>query len=233
MKTQFEFKLLDFKTIKEISNSWTLDDYKNLLEIMEYGNVLELKDYDLKDMCLMYLADNKPEDAAMIVLNYVFGDRLNSGQKQNLAHEMQEEKMWEEYADISFHRDLFVVNQILNEAYEGTFPHPEALTFRFEVGTRDMQNFDIFSKDAKVILTRLIVQGMPDNTLIKRLYDDQLDTGSFAEANDIIWQMDKDTNGSNKLLFTLTSSLYWFKDLKFIDTFSASINVLQANIHNN
>lgn len=89
MKTQFEFKLLDFKTIKEISNSWTLDDYKNLLEIMEYGNVLELKDYDLKDMCLMYLADNKPEDAAMIVLNYVFGDRLNSGQKQNLAHEMQ------------------------------------------------------------------------------------------------------------------------------------------------
>lgn len=233
MNTTFNIKLIEFKTIQELPEAWTLADYKALLDIMEYGDISEISDEELADMCLMYLSENEPEEAASIILNYIFEERLNSGQKDNLSHEMLDEKMYEEYADISMHEEFFNVHQLLYKAYNGKFPNPEAVSFKIEISSKNIQSLSIFDERAEATLLRLLAQGMPKNTLINRLYDEQLETGDFSEANDIIWQLSKKSTETNSLVFSITSSSYWFKDLKYIEDFDAAINLLDNPINNN
>lgn len=233
MKSNFRIKLLEFKTIETLPEAWTLNDYKALLEAMDYGDISDIADTDLKDMCLMFLSENAPEDAAMIILNYCFDERLNAGQKQNLSHEMQDEKMWEEYSDLSLHETFFNAHQLLYHAYNGKFPHPEAVNFKIEISTKNSPSLHILDENTEATLLRLLVQGMPENTLISRLYDEQLETGAFNEAKDIVWQFTKQVKDANTYEFSIISSAYWFKDLKYSEDFDALINYLDANIHNN
>ena len=233
MKTVFGIKLLEYKTIQELPDAWCIDDYKALLDALDYGDVSDIPEQDLKEMCFMYLSENEPEDAASIVLNYVFEDRLNSGQKENLSHEMLDEKMWEEYADIAMHEEFFNVHEFLYKAYNGKFPHPEALSFQIEVSAKNNQALSIFEKNLEATLLRILVQGMPENTLISRLYDEQLEAGAFDEAEDIIWQLSKQIIDSNCLVFSIISSSYWFKDLKFVEDFEAILNQVDMQINNN
>jgi len=62
-----------------LPNAWNDKNYRDLLEIMDYGDTSELTPDELKEMCLMSLTDNEPEDAAKIVLEYIFKDRLTNG----------------------------------------------------------------------------------------------------------------------------------------------------------
>ncbi|PTM08121.1 MAG: hypothetical protein DA407_08875 [Bacteroidetes bacterium] len=233
MNKNFNIKLLKFQTINELSNAWDSNSYKELLDIMEYGDISDISENELKDMCLMCLSDNNPEEAAEIILNYIFDDRLNDGQIENLSNEMLDEKMWEEYADIKLHEEFFNVHQLLYEAYSGKFPHPEAITFQIEISTENAADLKIIDQNTEAILLRLIVKGMPENTLINRLYDEQLETGKFEEAKHIIWQLKKENNSPNSVIFNVVSSSYWFKDFKYAEDFTAIINQLDTNINNN
>ena len=201
MKKSFTVTRMSFKTISELPGYWTESKYLDLLELMDFDNPAGLDKAEIKDMCLMSLTDNEPEDAAKIVLTYVFGDKLNKGQIDNLSNEMLEEKLWEEYADLSLHEEFFAVHQLLYGAFEGTFPHAEAVSFQVKI--------------------RLLAGGLPDNTVINRLFDDKLEGEQFQEAKDILWQLNMTKNENNELIANVISSHYWFKDLKYVDGFEA------------
>lgn len=219
MKTRFEVERLNFKTIHELPNSWSNQDYKILLEIMDYGDAANLAPEELREMCLMSLTDNEPEDAAKIVLEYVFKDRLTKGQIDNLSNEMLDEKIWEEYADLAMHEELFNVNQLLYEAYNGKFPQPEAVKFQVKITGIDNGKFSILKKFPEAPLIRLLVSGMPQNTLIFRLFEEQIAGGKFIDAKDIIWQIKIDFVNEKERLVEVISSLYWFHDFKYITEF--------------
>ena len=97
MKTFFKVEKLKFNSIQELPNSWNNQNYSDLLDLMDFGDTSELTPEELKEFCLMTLADNEPEDAAKIVLEYIFKNKLNKGQIENISIEMLDEKMWEEY----------------------------------------------------------------------------------------------------------------------------------------
>ncbi|GAA4112278.1 hypothetical protein GCM10022393_10600 [Aquimarina addita] len=224
MKTKFTVELLKFKTIEVLPNAWDSNKYKDLLIAMDYDEVSDISNEELEDMCLMALSDLDPEEAAAIVLTYVFNDRLTIGQIENLAHEMQDEKMWEEYADVTMHEDFFNAHQLLYNAYNGKFPHPEALQFSVKTSTTDRDNFSIFKNNTEASLIRILTKGMPDNTLIKRLYSNQLKGGEFKEAKDILWQVAKETQ-KNTLVFEIITSTYWFRDFKHVSNFDVELIV--------
>ncbi len=221
MKKLFTVKRTSYKTITELPDSWSEQDYKNLLEIMEYDGIAELATQELKEMCLMSLTDNEPGDAAKIVLQYVFQDKLNKGQLDNLSNELLDEKLWEEYADLSMHENFFKVHQLLYDAFEGTFPHPEAVSFSVSVVGKDKGGLVVFDDYPEAPLLRLLVAGMPKNNLIYRLFDEQIDGEQFPEAKDIIWQLQTEKGQENGLLFNIISSGYWFKDFKYVDMFES------------
>jgi hypothetical protein len=127
MKIKFNIELLKSETISELPNAWSSENYRDLLELMEYGDTSDILEGDLKEMCLMSLSEYDPDEAAKYVLSYIFEGRLNSGQIHNLSHEMQDEKMWEEYADLFLHEEFFNVGQLLYQAFNGKFPRASFL----------------------------------------------------------------------------------------------------------
>ncbi len=223
MKKKFNIELLKSETLVELPNAWNNENYLDLLEVMEYGDTSDIAEGDLKDMCLMSLSDYDPDEAAKYVLSYIFEGRLNSGQIHNLSHELQDEKMWEEYADLFLHEEFFNVGQLLYQAFDGKFPHPEALRFSILITANEVEDLEIFDANLEMNLVKLLVQGMPENTLISRLYKDELASGRLEQAKDIIWQVHKKEAPGNALLFDIISSIYWFHDLKYVKTFEGEL----------
>ena len=221
MKSQFKVERLNFKIIQELPNAWSDQDYKLLLEHMDYNDAANLAPEELREMCLMSLTDSEPEDAAKIVLEYVFKDRLTKGQIENLSNEILDEKMWEEYADLGLHEEFFDVNQILYQAYNGKFPQPDAVKFQVKVTAIQKDGLSIFEHFPEAPLIRLLVAGMPKNTLIFRLFEEQVDGEEFKDAKDIIWQLKSEKNGDQEIIFDAISSSYWFHDFKYVEDFEA------------
>tara|TARA_R110000868_G_scaffold253614_1_gene510229 strand:+ start:358 stop:1044 length:687 start_codon:yes stop_codon:yes gene_type:complete len=227
MKHVFSIHPTSFKVINELPNAWSNTDYQKLLEIMDYGDTSGLNPNELKEMCLLSISDNEPEEAAKLILEYIFRDRLNAGQSDNISNEMVEEKIWEEYADLSMHEEFFNATQILFDAYNGKFPHPEAVVMQIEFTAKNPKSIAVFESDIEANLIRLITSGMPENTLIKRLFDDQLNGEDFPDAKDIIWQYKKTATEGDKLVYEIISSTYWFHDFKYIETYDAELKVLE------
>lgn len=223
MKIRFTLEPLKFENVQELPNAWNDDSYKKLLDTMEYGDTSDLSSQELKEMCLLSLSDNEPDEAAKIVLQYVFGERLNKGQIDNISHEMVDEKMWEEYAELSMHEEFFNATQLLYEAYNGKFPHPEAVRFKIKLSFKDKEHMKVFDKNTEAALIRVLVQGMPENTLIHRLFDEQLEDGDFTDAKDIIWQYKREAAEENSAIFEIISSTYWFHDFKYAEKCDAEI----------
>ena len=219
MKNSFKVECLSFQTIQELPDSWDEQKYKGLLEVMEYSDISEIPSEELKEMCLMSLSDFDPDEAAKIVMEYVFKDKLTKGQIENLSNEMLDEKIWEEYADLSLHEEFFNVNQLLYEAYDGKFPRPNAVKFQIKVTTVQKDVLSIFEQFPEAPLIRLLVTGMSENTLIFRLFEEQVVGEKFKDAKDIIWQLKSEKNGDQEITFDIISSTYWFHDFKYIETF--------------
>lgn len=219
MKNIINVTRTGYKTITELPHSWSDQDYRNLLELMDFDGIEALGPEELKEMCLMSLTDNTPEEAAKLVLDYVFENRLNAGQIANLSNEILEEKLWEEYADISMHEDFFKVHQLLYDAFDGTFPHAEAISFSVKLLAKDKSSLAVFDHYAEAPLIRLLVAGLPENNLIYRLFDEQVDGETFKEAKDIIWQLKAEKGNENEILFHIISSGYWFKDFKYTEPY--------------
>lgn len=221
MKLQYTIALVKFETIEELPGAWKDDDYKKLLDGMEYGDASDLSSQELKEMCMLSLADNEPNEAASAVLRHIFGERLNPGQIDNLSHEMIDEKVWEEYAELSMHEEFFNATQLLYKAFNGKFPHPEAVRIKLKMTSKEKIGLEIIKEDTEAALIRLLVQGMPENTLINRLFDVELKGSEFKDAKDIIWQFTQETAEDDSQVFEIISSTYWFRDLKFAETFEA------------
>ena len=127
MKTNFHVQVLSFSNLLEIEGARTADNFAALLDVMEYGDRSGLNYAELRDMCILSLQDLKPEDAAYLVLKHDMGEVLRDGQARNLASEMLDEKLWEEYAYSSLHERLFNIGSLLYEAFPRSFPKPDAV----------------------------------------------------------------------------------------------------------
>jgi len=224
MKVSYSVEKLKNSIIGDLPDGWTPQKHRELLEEMNIDGISESTPEELKEMCMMSLTDNEPEDAANIVLKYLFQGRLSSGQIDNISNEMLDEKMWEEYPALSLHEDFFNATSLLHNAFNGSFPTPKAVSFQVIVTAKDQTDLDVFSDNIETPLIRLLAQGMPETTLINRLFDEKLTEGLFEESADIIWQVTKTQNGA-EISFDVISSLYWFQDIEEVGAFEAELNI--------
>ena len=196
----FTIKLKKIKSIEKLEGYWKNEDYINLLELFDYSDASSIPETDLFDMLSMAISDFEPEDAAEIVLTYKLGNVLKEGQIQNLSHEMLVDKVAEEYADISLHYPLFNINQLLYEVYNGKFPKTIASVLDIEL------TFESDLKLTKEIALRTISDLLTEKSLLKRLFNEQLDSEQeLKDADSLIWELK--SLGENN--YQLTSSDYW------------------------
>jgi hypothetical protein len=167
---------------------------------MNISDAATFKPEELKEMLYMAITDFEPEEAAEIVLTYKLNERLSAGQIQNIAHDMLEEKVAEQYADPSFHYDLFNINQLLFRAFKGKFPNTEASVIMIEAISN--QNLEL----NKEVLTKALAQSLSESSIIQRLYEDQvMGLTDFGDAEKIIWLY----NPKGENTYEIITSRYW------------------------
>jgi hypothetical protein len=165
-------------------------------------------------MCLLSLQDLLPETAAEIILRLHLGNVLKAGQIQNIAREMLDEKLWEEYADISLHERFFHVGALLHETFPRIFPEPDTVCVSLNIKPMNKISEAMLLDDAnESFYVRLVADGIDSTSALNRVFEDQLKGRSFSEAEQIIWIFSElDQTGESKSV-ELIGSGAWFAAL--------------------
>lgn len=219
---------LSFQHLAELPTAWQNADYLALLTKLDYDNPEALPAAELKAMCQMALTDLEPAAAAELVLDYLFADQLKDGQIDQLAHQMQTEKLWEENPKMELHQGFFNATQLLYEAYNGKFPHPQAVEFKVKVTAADPSGLAVFDHSPAAPLLRLLAPGMSDRALLNRLFSEQLAGPAFPDAPSILWQLVPSERTATSVVFDVVGSDYWLEEFKYADTYQAATHADEA-----
>ena len=215
----YKTEILEYNEISKIDGSWKLADYKNLLELMGLGSELDsMEENEIKEMCMISLTDFEPNEAAKYVLQYLIQDELTDGKLDQISNDMLDDRLWERFADLSFHRKLFDAYSLLREAFNGTFTNPTGVNFKVKITSSD-KNFEPFEQTLKPSITRLLASGMGESSILNRLYSDQINSARFHEAENIIWEIKESNSLDNEKEYEIVSSFFWFENLKEVQSF--------------
>lgn len=207
------------KTVEEFKDAWTSTDYIELLDRFGFPGADNSKPEELEELLFMAISDFEGHEAAAILLDYKLSEHLNPNQIDQMSHDMLNDKISEEYSDISLHHQLFNINQLLHKAYNGTFPNTKATVIEFEITPN--QNI------TKEIVLKVLNKTLANNNIIKRLYADQLaGKEAFDAAEAIVWELKPTGNQS----YLMTTSEYWISRDEFKDAeFDAEIVVFESD----
>ena len=189
------------------------------MELADFDDWDKIEESELKDYTIMALQELDEEEAATIVLKYKFEDLLTKGQIQNMVFEMMDENLWEEYQNISFHKELFNCAVMMKWAFPKKFPQTDAVKCVLEVKSYNQVGADLLHHADKTLLARLMAGGMNEHSVVNRLFDDQVIKGPFPEAEHIVWQFDSEIQ-PEKTKFTIFSSWYWLKQMDEISNYT-------------
>ncbi|NVO83709.1 hypothetical protein [Hymenobacter terrestris] len=211
------------ETLSEIPGTWQLTDYRCLMSAAGFPDGEDVPEAEAREMSLMALADLEPAEAATVLLSYRLGDELNDGQIDQISHDMQNDKIFEEYPEIGLHRHLFDANQFLRQAYNGKFPNGEAVLVH---ATVQLTGPDAPEQLTAGLVLRALAPALSDRSLIKRLYAADLeDNTPFEAADNILWELTAtpDSKAPGTFAVRLISSEYWLQDLADTGEFEGEI----------
>lgn len=199
----FQVKINSFKTLDEVKEYWSNEDYIQLLDLFSFPDAASASPDSLRELLLMAITDFEPNEAAAIVLEYKLSEELNQGQIEQISNDMLLDKISEEYPEIHLHSRLFHINQLLFKAFNGKFPNIKASQFECEITPLE-ENGDF--KLTKEAILKLLAEGLSDSNLIKRLFTEKMSTNiPFPEAEDILWDIESKDGKTYKIL----TSEYW------------------------
>jgi hypothetical protein len=124
LKEVFDVDVDDWQEIHSLSDTWNLPELRALLEEAEFDDAVA--DADVEDMTLMALQDLGMREASDLVLRSVFGARMSSGVRQNLISELEEDRPWEQFADVEKQADIFRAVILLQKSVPNAFGTPDA-----------------------------------------------------------------------------------------------------------
>lgn len=224
MKNKYKVEILDMHEVHELPNAWSSADFLNLLDTIDYDDAASIAEEDLKEMTAMALSDLDVQEASEKVLLLKFGDRLSKGQRKNLATELREDRIWEEYSELEFHKELFNSCTILHWAFPKKFAEPDIVKIQFKVTALNKPSVSNLQTLNKSFFTRLLNDGMDEHNIIYRLFDEQIAANHFPESEHIIWQIDE--TGFNEEdqtnTFTIFTSWNWVDELKGVKEYESS-----------
>jgi hypothetical protein len=205
---KYAIKIHKISTVNALPDAWNLNDYKELLILFDFADTESNDILELQELLFMAIAEFQTNEAAAILLDYRLSASLSEGQINQLSNEMLSDRISEEYPEIGLHKDLFLVNQLLYAAYNGKFLNTEASIVSFDIVA--LKNAD--TKITKEIVLKCFSQNLDSHNIILRLFGDQINAiEAFKEANDIIWDLQKDTNS-----YTMITSDYWMSKNEFL-----------------
>lgn len=194
---KYKIEIEDVRTVDEIKEYWTNEDYVQLLERFEYPEAEDSKTENLRELLFMAITDFEPSDAAKIVLDYKLGGQLSEGQIDQISNDMLIDTVCEEYPEMELQSTLFHINQLLFKAYNGKFPSSSATIIDCTITPLDKDND---TKLTEEMVLRLFNNGLSDRNIVKRLFEEQMNGNEeFPEAENIIWDLQNTENNHFKI----------------------------------
>ena len=217
---KYAIKIHKISTVDDLENAWNIEDYKELLKLFELPGTETVDISELRELLFLAISDKEPHESAAILLDYKLSDHLNENQIDSVSYEMLVDKISEEYPKIELHLTLFVINQLLYKAYNGKFPNAKATIVDFDITPNRNADENI----TKEIVLKCFANNLDNHNIILRLFGNQLNGDeAFVEANDIIWELQK-----NDASYRLITSEYFMSKDEFLNAaFDANIEFFE------
>ncbi|MGB5489169.1 MAG: hypothetical protein WBN06_17390 [Lysobacterales bacterium] len=223
MPNAYHVSILSIREVHTLAGIWNNDSLRTLLELAEVDDLGDITDGDLLEMCLMVLQDLGNQKAGELVLEVVFGDRMRPGVRQNLVDDLQENEPWNDFADISQQHGIFIAVCLLHKAFPTRYGTPDAYVLRVRIQPRSSSGAAALEAARADWLIRLLACGMSEDSIVHRLFGDELKTGEFKDAPGLIWnceRVDEPADADNSRTFDITASKQLFSSLTAHQTFT-------------
>ena len=224
MPNRYSVEVQELREVHELPGGWTPGDLVRVLAHLEYDDPESIPADELRDMASLALSELEPERAAEALLELRLGERLNAGQRRNMSEEMKDERLWEEYADMSCHEELFNIAAMLFWTFPSLFPEPDVTRIRLRVTAMNDEAEANLRAPSSPFIARLLSDGMGARNNIYRLFDEQIASRRFPEAEDVIWKFESDGYDAARRSVDLTiyTSWHWVDELKGVDSFESA-----------
>tara|TARA_R110002049_G_scaffold223308_5_gene394942 strand:- start:419 stop:1120 length:702 start_codon:yes stop_codon:yes gene_type:complete len=222
---KYTAQILEFKEIHEMPDAWMPKDFMGLLNHIEYDDTASIAPEELKDMACLALSDFEVEAAAVKVLEFRLGETLNKGQRQNLAEELKEDRLWEEHSDIKLHEELFNVGCMLYWTFPNQFSTPDIVKLKIKITALNKESTSNLVKPTTSFLSRMLNDGMEENNIMGRLFGANIKSNNFSEsAEHIIWKFEESgfVADDNSNTFSMYTSFNWVAKLKGVHHFEST-----------
>ncbi len=226
MTQKFTVHPVSSESLQQLPGDWTTEDYRKLLDLTDYGDASDLSDKEVQEMAFMSIADLPKHEAAELLINYVFPQgALTPGQIQNSSHEMDTERLWEEYPEPRHHRNFFRVGSLLYAAYNGGHPKPDGRKLVLQVGAKTEDGANLLTRPDPALLLRLLAPAMDGHALLHRLYEEELAGGKFAAAPFILYAVETAPREGKVIEVSMLSTDYWLEDFNPAGDYEAEVPV--------
>lgn len=228
MKQLFDVTLTHIEEVHELPHTWTAERYTKLLHDLDFFDTDDLAEDDLVEMAIMALQDvEDSDDAAQAVIELALGDLASRGLCQQLVHQLQEERAWEEHGDMTRHAQIFVASTLLNRAFPSLYPTPDIAKLTLHIKPRDGAGKAMLKGQLSApFLLRLLAGGMDDHSSLNRLFDEQIAGNDFPEAKSIIWLIEPTILENEEdpvgVILELYAPWNWIAPLKSVKHFEAA-----------
>ena len=222
MITAFNIEIKNFTEIHQLTDSWSDPDFQKILTLCEFEDAAVASSEELQEYAMLSLQDKAPQKAAEVVLTARLSERLRPGQIKDAASDMMRENLWEEYQDMSLHEELFIITAFLHKVFPRTFPEPDAADVTMAISAMNNAAEQALKQLEEPFICRAIADGMSQQSILYRLFDEQLSGKGFEEAKDIIWQYRVQENTGKQCIVEFTTANQWVKELKTAGTYSST-----------
>lgn len=222
MKNEFSLNVISVDEVFDIPGAWENEDFRLILENCEFVDIYQVRDEELKDYAILSLQDYEPEEAAEMLLRMKLSDHLTEGQIKNLSHEMQDEREWEEYKDLSLHERFYHCASLLYEVFPRIFPEANAVFCSVEISPKTASGIKAMHNPDETLLVRMLASGMSDRSILRRFFSDKMEKAPFLEAENIMWQFEITKKNDSTFHLEFYSSGYWMGPLNNISIFTST-----------
>ena len=225
-KHLFDVAVSSVNEIHDMPGTWSDDDYRQLLTRLEVDGVEDVSGSDLLEMALMALQDMETDAAADAVLAHKLGGRISSGARRNIVEDLlEDQRPWEEAADISLHAQIFAAAVLLHKALPSSFARPDMMQVILDITALTPAAKAILSSPPQAaFVTRLLADAMDAHSILERLFDEQLASHYFPEADAIIWlaEFGDQAPDGHSVKLVIYSSVHWLDAMESISAFESS-----------
>lgn len=224
-----EAEVLSCREIHELPGDWAPEALRSLLEDLEIETD-DVPESDLLDLVLMALGDLEPHEAGVAVLRTVFGDRMPAGVRANLSSDLQEDRPWEEFADLSFQAGIFTATVLLQKSLPKMYGIPDAILAECAFRAKTAKDAQLVANLPNDQLLRALAPGLGDRSIVTRLFEEGLRGGPFPEAEHILWRRDirEDPDDLQRVILTIIGAHSFLTGLKDASPWQVEIDLNPA-----